>query len=78
MINYLYRITNNINQKKYFGVTMDPNRRKSEHFSASIKGSLLVQRAIEKYGKDNLIFEVVLSGDEGDMYLLETEYIRKK
>ena len=77
MINYLYCITNNINQKKYFGVTMDLDRRKSEHFSTSIKGSFLVHRAIEKYGKDNLIFEVVLSGDEEDMYLLETKYIRE-
>ncbi len=75
MIAFLYCITNIITQKKYFGVSIDPDRRKSEHFSKSIKGSILVQRAIEKYGKENLIFEIILSGEDADMYLLEPKYI---
>jgi group I intron endonuclease len=75
MFAFLYCITNSVNGKKYIGVTIDPDRRKKEHFSKSRKGSKLVQRAIVKYGKDSLKFEILESGDETEMYISEGKYI---
>lgn len=75
MIAYLYCITNTITHKKYIGVTTDMDRRKSEHFSNSRKGSKLVQRAIEKYGEDNFIFTIIMEGEDTELYALEAKYI---
>ncbi|WP_410490557.1 NUMOD1 domain-containing DNA-binding protein [Bacillus tropicus] len=54
---YLYKITNDINGKKYIGLTNDIERRWYEH-RVSHKGSL-IGRAIDKYGEDNFLFEVL-------------------
>ena len=75
MIAFIYRITNTVNNKKYIGVTTDPDRRKGEHLSGTTKGSKLVQRAIKKYGKDFFNFDILVEGDETKLYNLEPAYI---
>ena len=75
MIAFIYRITNTINNKKYIGVTTDPDRRKNEHLSGTTKGSKLIHRAIKKYGKDFFNFEILVKGEETELYNLEPIYI---
>lgn len=58
MIGYLYIITNKVNGKKYIGRTNDINRRITRHFIDLKRGnhhSHKLQRAFNKYGKDNFI-----------------------
>jgi len=58
MIGYLYIITNKVNGKKYIGKTNDINRRITRHFIDLKRGnhhSHKLQRAFNKYGKDNFI-----------------------
>ena len=54
MIEYLYHITNLINNKTYIGKTNNIDRRISRHFSDLKKGqhhSHKLQRAFNKYGE---------------------------
>lgn len=59
---YYYEITNLANNKKYCGITRDPNTRKNRHFRELEKDchhSIRLQNAFNKYGKNNFVFEVV-------------------
>lgn len=59
---YIYKITNKINQKKYIGKTNDPERRKREHFSkTNLKNepNKILYKAMEKYGRENFIFDII-------------------
>ncbi len=58
----LYVVTNLVNGKRYVGITCDFERRCKEHISG--KGSLLVFRAIRKYGLDNIEFESLVEGPD--------------
>lgn len=58
----IYRIKNNVNGKSYIGSTRNFRKRKSEHLRTLINNthhSILLQRAYNKYGVENFIFEVV-------------------
>jgi len=72
---YLYKMTNVINEKAYIGITSRPNERRREHFS---KGSTCtkLRRAIEKYGKENFLFEVLCVGSEEFILDLEEKAIK--
>ena len=61
---YVYKITNNINQKKYIGITNNYSRRWGNECSypSNPKKRQVIQEAIHKYGKENFTFEVLLSG----------------
>ena len=61
MKKYIYKITNLINNKIYIGQTNNPKRRWQEHknLGYDTKGTKLLYRAIEKYGKDNFAFEII-------------------
>lgn len=75
---YLYRITNNINHKKYIGITNDYKKRWSNHRCGNSK-NMVIAKAIKKYGKENFTFEVVEKGltlDEAN--LKEIEYIKQE
>jgi group I intron endonuclease len=62
---YLYAITNLVNGKKYVGIAADPQRRWWKHRNGpKAGGSLLVKRAIDKYGLDNFHFEVLGQGND--------------
>ena len=62
---YAYLITNNVNQKVYVGITINPTERWQRHQSnarneASIKGKgTYLYNAMRKHGIENFTFEVV-------------------
>lgn len=62
---FAYLITNNVNQKVYIGITINPKERWQRHQSnarneASIRGKgTYLYNAIRKYGIKNFTFEVV-------------------
>ena len=61
---YLYAITNLVNGKKSVGIAADPQRRWWKHRNGpQAGGSVLVKRAINKYGLDNFRFEILGQGD---------------
>lgn len=59
----IYRITNLVNDKKYIGWTSrDPFQRYKEHSSGrkpKNQEPSLISLAVEKYGKDNFVFEIL-------------------
>lgn len=72
MTHYLYKITNNINNKVYIGHTSDPKRRKSQHFYKKVVNTKsIIRQAVDKYGADNFKFEVICIGDKN--YVIELE-----
>ena len=52
----IYKITNKINGKKYVGQSNNINRRFSEH---CLRSEIPIDIAIQKYGKENFVFEVL-------------------
>lgn len=68
---YLYKITNNINQKVYIGITNDYKKRWSNHGTENT----VISDAIRKYGKNNFTFEVLqanISIEEIDQLEIDT------
>ncbi len=57
----IYKITNRVNGKLYYGQTKQPpNRRWSQHKQAAKKGGkMILYEAIRKYGVENFTFEIV-------------------
>ena len=58
----IYKITNLINNKVYVGSAKNFSEREHRHFSDLQKGKhhqIKLQRAYDKYGKDNFIFEII-------------------
>lgn len=59
---YIYKITNLIdNNKIYIGQTIEPNARWYKHkkLANSIKKPQYIHRAMDKYGVDNFVFEII-------------------
>jgi group I intron endonuclease len=56
-MDYIYKITNTVNNKSYVGYTTDPQARWEAH--RHNQGSRLVFQAIKKYGVDKFTFEVI-------------------
>ena len=61
MEKYIYKITNQLNNKCYIGQTTDYKRRFQEHknLGYSIEENKLLYYAIKKYGIENFSFEVI-------------------
>lgn len=62
----IYKIENKINKKKYIGQTNNPHRRKKRHFSelkCSKHINTHLQKAWNKYGSQNFIFEIIDKSD---------------
>lgn len=75
---YLYKITNKINGKKYIGITNSYKRRFREHKGNHSPNSLIC-KAIQKYGQENFIFEVLKENlSIENACKLEQEYIKKE
>lgn len=62
-MHYIYKITNLINGKIYIGQSKDTNQRWRQHKleARKQKPSMIINRAMKKYGIENFRFEVVAS-----------------
>lgn len=75
---YIYKITNNINNKVYIGQTiMQPNQRWSKHLSdAKMKKPYPLYNAMRKYGLDSFSFEIIEECLEEELNNKEKYYIQ--
>ena len=79
----IYRIRNVINNKIYIGSAFNFKVREKRHFNQLRKGkhhSVLLQRAFDKYGEENFVFEIVYEAKEEelnkeDLLKLEQKYL---
>lgn len=69
----LYAITNVLNGKQYIGIAVDPTRRFREHVSGH--GSTLVYQASQKYGLENLHFDIWFEDSEEWVKVMERRTI---
>lgn len=73
--NYIYKIKNNINNKIYIGVSVNPKERFRFHCLSSNKN--LIGLAINKYGKENFKLEILLCGPKDYCYEMEPIMIKE-
>lgn len=72
----IYQIVNKVNQKRYIGSSIRLNGRKKRHFSelnCNVHHSQALQRAYNKYGKENFHF-FILEYCEADKLLEREQY----
>jgi group I intron endonuclease len=69
-------ITNKINGHKYIGKTFDVERRWQEHAAFS-RNKTTIDRAINKYGKDNFCLDILEKCSIDDLDEMERFYIKK-
>lgn len=69
---YLYKITNNINNKIYIGITIDYKRRWKQHIKMNSQS--LIHKAILKYGENNFTFELLFE----DLDIEKAEELEKE
>lgn len=79
---YIYRIHNLITNKDYVGLTNNPKRRESRHFTDLKYGrhdNPHLQRAYNKYGREAFVYEVLQTYDcsEEEIKEYEKEWIEK-
>ena len=74
---YIYKITNQLNQKSYIGQTINSiKERMRKHYDHSLQATTGIDYAIYKYGKDNFIVEEVCQCDDSQLDELERYYIQ--
>lgn len=76
----VYKISNIINNKIYIGSAVDFERRKKQHFRQLFNNEHFnyhLQRAFNKYGVDNFIFEIIEECEEDQCVIKEQFYIDK-
>ena len=56
-MDYIYKITNSVNNKSYVGYTSNPQNRFKDHIHG--RGNKILFQAIKKYGVDKFSFEVI-------------------
>lgn len=69
----VYKITNNITNKCYIGVSIHIEQRWKEH--KNNKGSKKLYEDFLKYGLDNFSFEIIEECTEEELYMKEVEWI---
>ena len=72
----IYKITNLINNKSYVGQSINPFVRFKQHCQKSCQHISLIHQAIQKYGKENFILEI-LEKDIEDYNEKEKYWIKK-
>lgn len=76
MIGYIYKYTNNVNNKIYIGKTYRLKERQIEHRCS--KKLTYFHNALYKYGYNNFTFSIIAVTDNDDMLnFLERYYIKK-
>jgi group I intron endonuclease len=78
---HIYKITNTINHKVYYGQTRQPpNRRWSQHKQAAKKGNkMILYDAMRKHGIEHFTFEVICECETlEELNKKECEYILEK
>lgn len=75
MIEFLYKITNNVTNKVYIGKTKDPKRRWREHQNKDT-GCIKLVNSFNKHGKENFTFTVLCIGSPN--YIGELEILAIK
>lgn len=73
----IYKITNKINNKMYVGQSNDIKRRFKEHQTCGHRSRIPLDIAIEKYGKDNFLFEILEECQIEELNEKETYWITK-
>jgi group I intron endonuclease len=74
----VYKITNTVNGKMYIGCTINYAERIKKHLSGKRSGSMLLFKAVNKYGKDAFTCQIISTyNDEASMFLAEKENITK-
>ena len=75
----IYCIKNNINDKLYIGQSINLKRRKRKHFSelnTNHHVNTHLQRAYNKYGKENFEFKILLLCEKEDLTYYEDFFIK--
>lgn len=71
----IYKITNLINQKVYIGQSINIEKRWQDH--CATVDNCAIHRAIQKYGKENFVFEILEECDLSMLNEKEIYYIEK-
>lgn len=77
---YIYRIAQKSTGKVYIGSSIHPERRRKEHFRRLNKNkhhSPKLQRAYNKYGINDFVFDVIDDCNQDIVHNIESEYITK-
>lgn len=72
----LYCITNKINGKKYFGQSIDLEKREKQYFNYEVFPNDHLKNSFNKYGKENFEFKIIKVCKEKYLDRLEKLYIR--
>lgn len=72
---YIYKITNTINEKIYVGKSKNPKVRWRQHKSHSKKRNTKLYYAMRKYGIENFIFEILEECKENEVNDREMYYV---
>ena len=72
----IYKITNKKTEKSYIGQSNDIERRFKEHQTKGKKSRIPVDIAIEKYGKDNFLYEIIEECNIEELNQKETYWIQ--
>jgi group I intron endonuclease len=68
----IYKITNTINNKKYIGQTINPDKRWYQHRADAARAKYPLHQAINKYGAEAFVFEEIAScNNQDDANILE-------
>lgn len=76
MVAGIYCITNKVNNKKYFGQSIDIERRKKAYFNYENFHNDHLKRAFNKYGKENFEFQIIKCCEKKYLDRFEKLYIR--
>lgn len=76
----IYKITNKINKKIYYGSSKNIKKRWTDHIGKLKKNkhaNILLQRSWNKYGEINFSFEIVELCDIENLHIIEQKYLNK-
>ena len=73
----IYKITNKNTGKAYIGQSNDIERRFKEHQTVGKKSRIPVDIAIQKYGKESFLYEIIEECNIDELNLKETYWIQK-